>query len=207
MRGPRLFLSRLALANEKGRDDRVDLVVAADVLDVGVELVAQADIERQIGPEAPVVLHEHRHVVVVRAVDDKRLIGLSAAQRDREQQIAIVDAAVAVVVESGEVLDEFDAPLAEHAEVETAMDLLPLAAAADRVCGRVPSSPYPRAGSGAASFPAARGTSCPSWMLGNVNCGVTTTGSMVLRKRAEGRGGGIDERRRHRSASTIATAD
>ena len=60
MRGPKLFRSRLRVALQERLHERVDLVDAADVLDVGVDLVAQAEVERQVGPHAPVVLDEDR---------------------------------------------------------------------------------------------------------------------------------------------------
>ena len=87
----------------------------------------------RFGPDAPVVLDEHRDVVVVGVVDDERLVGLPAPQRHRKQEIAIVNPAVAVVIEIGEVLDELDAALLKDAEIETAVDVLPLAAGAHGV--------------------------------------------------------------------------
>src|SRR6185436_17767720 len=102
------------------------LAVAADVLDVGVQLVADPDVQRQVRPQAPVVLNEERDVVVVAVVEQEVLIRLAAAERDREQQVVVVDAAVAVVIERGEVLDHLEAALLEYAEIERAADPLPL---------------------------------------------------------------------------------
>ena len=126
----------LPLALQERLHQRVDLVHAADVLDVGVELVAQAEVEREVRPDTPVVLHEDRDVVVVGVVDDERLVGLAAPQRHREEQIAVVDAAVTVVIEAGEVFDELDPAFAKHAEIEPAVHVLPLAARAHRVAPR-----------------------------------------------------------------------
>ena len=122
-----------ALALEERRHDRVDLVHAADVLDVRVDLVPQAGIDRQVRPHPPVVLHEPGQIVVVRIRNHQCLVRFAAAQRHREQQIAIVGAAVAVVIESGEVFDELDAPLPEHVEVEARVHPLPLTSGTKRV--------------------------------------------------------------------------
>jgi len=87
----------------------------------------------QVRPDAPVVLHEKRDMVVVGVVDDERLIGLAAPQRHRKQQVAIVNPAVAVVVEARKVLDEFDPAILKHPEIEAAVHTLPLASGAQRV--------------------------------------------------------------------------
>ena len=72
------------------------------------------------------------HVVGVR--HDQSLVGLAAAQRDRKQQIVVVDAAVAGVVERREVLHQLDAALLEHAQPEFGVDALDLAAELECVC-------------------------------------------------------------------------
>ena len=74
-----------ALALVEGRHDRVGVGVARDVLDVGVELVAQAEVERELGRQPPVVLHEGREVVAAAVVEHQVLVGLAAPERDREQ--------------------------------------------------------------------------------------------------------------------------
>ena len=123
----------LPLALQERLDDRVDLVVAADVLDVGVRLPAQPEVQREVGPDAPVVLDVEGEVVVVGVRDDQRLIRLAAAQGHREQQIVVVDAAVAVVVEVREVLHHLEPAVLEDAEIEERVDALPLAAGPHRV--------------------------------------------------------------------------
>ena len=155
---PRLFMSRLRSPSRNGRTIGLISSYAADVLDVGVELVAQADIERQIAGGGASRPGRTSRRSCCCASNHERLIRLAAAQRDREQQIAIVDVAVTVVVEVGEVLDELDTALTEHAEVEAARG--PSATSTDHGSygGHVPSSRYPRAETASASSPAARGT-------------------------------------------------
>jgi hypothetical protein len=123
----------LAVTLQEGLDQRVDVAVAADVLHVGVHLVPEADVQGQAGKDAPVVLHEERKVRVVAIGQLEVAVGEGAAQRHGEQQVLVVDAAVAVVVEAREVLDELDASLAEHAQVEGALHALDLAAEAEVV--------------------------------------------------------------------------
>ncbi len=58
---------------------------------------------------------------------------MTAAERDREQQIVVVDAAVAIVIERREILDQLDAALLEHAKVEQRVDAFDRAADSKRV--------------------------------------------------------------------------
>ena len=129
MRGPMLFTSFRACRVRNGCTIGLISRDTADVLHVRVELVADADVERQVGPDAPVVLHEQRDVVVVRVRNIQALIGLAASERHGKQQILVIHSAIAVVIEIGEVFDQLDAALAEHIQVEVAEDALPLAAA------------------------------------------------------------------------------
>ncbi len=85
-------------------------------------------VDGQVVTDAPVVLDEHRHMVVVRVRNDERLVGFAAAKRHGEEQIVVVHLAVAVVIEIGKVLHQLDAAVLEHSEVETRIDALPLTA-------------------------------------------------------------------------------
>ena len=130
---PEIVVVALPVALQKGLHDRVDVAVARDVLDVGVDLVAQARVERELGRHAPVVLHEAGDVVAAAVVEQQVLVGQAAPERDREQQVVVVHAAVAVQVELREVLDELDTPVAEDAEVEPAVCVRELRAHPQRV--------------------------------------------------------------------------
>ena len=197
MRGPKLLQSRVARAL-RGTAATIGLIssYAADVLDVGVDLVAQPEIQRQVGADAPVVLDEQRDVVVVGVRQDQRLVGLAAAQRHREQQVVVVHLAVAVVIEGREVLDQLDAAVAEDAEVERARRR---AATRRRRAGCARRGrASTRVGQLEALLrrcPAARGTTMPSWMLGNVSCGPAATGAIVLSNVLNDSVAAFDERR------------
>ncbi len=122
-----------AIADKKRLHDRVDLVVAADVLDVGVQLVPQPKVDRQVRTHAPVVLDEEGRMRVVGIRDVQVLVGLAAPQRHGKQQVVVVHLAVAVVIEPREVLNQLHAAFTEHAESEAGIHELQLAAGADRV--------------------------------------------------------------------------
>ena len=126
--GAQLLVSRCRGSVTKSDDDRIQLVHAADVVHVGIELVAHAEVQRQLRMHSPVVLDEAGQVDVVGIRNHQILIGLAAAQRHREQQIVVVDPAVAVVIERGKVLDQLDAAVAEHSEVELCVHPLQLPA-------------------------------------------------------------------------------
>ena len=130
---PEVVQIALPLVRDKRQHDRVELVDAALIVDLGVDLVAQAEIQLQPVRDCPVVLNEAGDVRVVGVGLDQRLIGLAAAERDGEQQVVVVDDAVAVVIERGEVLDELDAALLEDAEPELRVDALHLAAEPEAV--------------------------------------------------------------------------
>ena len=76
----------------------------------------------------PVVLDEAGQVDVVGVRNHQIAIRQATAQRDREQQVVVVHPAVAVAIERGKVLDQLDAAVAEHAEVELRVHALQLAA-------------------------------------------------------------------------------
>ena len=70
--------------------DGIDLAVVADVFRVGVEIVAQPEVQRELRRHVPVVLREERQVVVVAVGQHQRTVGIVALQRDREQQVVPV---------------------------------------------------------------------------------------------------------------------
>jgi hypothetical protein len=113
---------------EKRQQDGIDLVVVTDVVDVGVEFVAQAQIQSELGMNAPVILNVTGDVVVVGVGDDEIAIGCPAADGDGEEEIAVVDHTVAVTVLVGEVLDEDEDAAAEDSEIEGGSDALELSA-------------------------------------------------------------------------------
>src|SRR6267378_2574937 len=76
----------------------------------------------------PVVLDEARKVSTIRVWNKEWLSGLAAAQRDREEQIVIIDLAVAVAIEVWKVFDHFNASRLEHAQIKIRIDALNLAA-------------------------------------------------------------------------------
>ncbi len=83
-----------------------------------VHLPAQARVQGELRVDPPVVLDEAGEVGAGAVVEEQVLVGLAAADRDREQEVVVVDAPVAVQVELREVLHELDAPVAEDPEVE-----------------------------------------------------------------------------------------
>ncbi len=76
----------------------------------------------------PVVLDEARKVSTIRVWNKEWLSGLAAAQRDREEQIVIIDLAVAVAIEVWKVFDHFNASCLEHSQIKIRIDALNLAA-------------------------------------------------------------------------------
>ena len=63
-----------------------------------------------------------RVVGIVGVGQHERLVRFAAPQGDCEQQVVVVDAAVAIVIESCKILHELDSTLAKHAEAELAVD-------------------------------------------------------------------------------------
>ena len=105
--------------------------------------------------------------------------GLPLLQRHREQQIAVVNPAVTVVIEAREVLDELDPALLEDAEIEPAVHALPLASRAHRMSAadeRRELASWNRFW----VVPCGTRKDVPSWMLGNVSCGPDASGLMTF---------------------------
>src|SRR6185503_19845028 len=107
----------LTLTRDERLDDRIDLAGAALVVDLGIDLVAQPPIQLQSARYAPVVLNEAGDVRGVGVGQLERLRRLPTAQRDRKQEVVIVDAPVTGVIEGRKVFNKFDASLLEHTQV------------------------------------------------------------------------------------------
>ena len=122
-----------SLALQERQDDRIQLIDATVVLHVGIDLVAQADVQRELRMHAPVVLCEEREVRVVGIRDQQRLRGMTAAQRHGKQQIVVVDSAIAVAIEIRKVFDQFDSTLLKYSQIKIRIDSLKLAAESERV--------------------------------------------------------------------------
>ena len=123
----------------EGIDERVALGVPAQVVEVGVELPAQAEIEGEFGEGLPVVFREEAEVGVVVVGQHEGRGGCGAAQSDREEQIVVVDLAILVAIEVGEVFDGLNVALLKDAEVEVGIDGLHLTAEAEGVLVQRPS--------------------------------------------------------------------
>jgi hypothetical protein len=117
----------LALVGHKRQNDRIELVDPTDVIDVCIDLVSKPDVQRQLRVHAPVVLDVSRNMHIVGVRDLQILIGTTAAQRHRKQQVVVVDTPVAIPVEGWKVLDELDTPVAEHTQIERGIHALNLA--------------------------------------------------------------------------------
>ena len=113
---------------KKGFNNWIQLIRAADVFNIGIKLVAQAKIERQLWMHAPVILKEEGQVRVVGVGNYKRAIGRRAAEGDRKKQVVIVNASVSIVIEVGEVLNKLNAALLEDFEVEVSINALNIGA-------------------------------------------------------------------------------
>ena len=110
------------------KHDRVEIADPALIVDLGIDLISQSEIQLQTARHAPVVLQKPGDVCVVGVRKVQRLIRLSAAQRDGEQQIVVVNAAVARMVERREVLDQLDPALLKHAKPKLTIHPVELAA-------------------------------------------------------------------------------
>ena len=106
---------------------------AADVFDVGVQFISQTEIQSELGPNTPVVLDKARQVSAIGVGNQQWLGGLAAAYRDREQQIVVVDPAIAVAIEIRKVFDHLNATLLKHPQIKISIDALNLAAEIQRV--------------------------------------------------------------------------
>ncbi len=122
-----------AFAFQERLHDWIDLAVAGDVLDVGVQLVPQPEVNREVRAHPPVVLNEKGRVRVVHIGEQEVLIGLAAAEGHRKQQVVVVHLPVAVGVELREVLHQFHTPRAKHAQPQPGVHALDLSARAQRV--------------------------------------------------------------------------
>ena len=123
-----------ARALQERLHDRVDLVDAADVLDVGVDLVPEPEVQRQrraaraSRPGRRPRRDRCRHRAAPASWSGLPLRSVTSKSRSssstRPSPLRSKD---------GEVLDELDPALAEHAEVEQRVHALPLAAGAKAV--------------------------------------------------------------------------
>ena len=181
-RGAQLLVSRRRSPVDERRDDRVELVDAADVVDVGIDFVADAEVQRQPRMDAPVVLRVAGDVHVVGVGNHQILVGLAAPQRHREQQVVVVDRAVAVAIERREVLDELDAPVAEDAEIELRADALHLAAELPLMRAALQRQRRRRTASAFCVVPCGTRNEEPASRLGNVSWTPGATGVMALSK-------------------------
>src|SRR5262245_58766867 len=109
---------------EKREDQRVQFVNATDIFDVGIQLIPQADIQSQLRMHSPVILHKARDVGVACIRNQQRFGWLCAAYRDGENQIVIVDSAIAGTIEVWKVFDHFDTALLENSKIEVASNPL-----------------------------------------------------------------------------------
>src|SRR5688572_18531481 len=76
----------------------------------------------------PVVLDKRGKVCVVGIGKEQRAIRNTTAQRDRKQQIVIVNATVEVAIEIRKVFDQFNAALLKYFEIEIRLHSLNLCA-------------------------------------------------------------------------------
>ena len=113
---------------EERKDKRVQLVCTTEVFDVGIELVAQAEIQAQSTSYTPVVMEKRCEVSIVCIRQYERPLGKAAAKRHCKKQIVVVNAAVAVAIEIRKVFDQLDAALLKHLQIEIRLDTLNLAA-------------------------------------------------------------------------------
>ena len=128
MRGAQLLVSRRRGSVTNGATIGFSSSTRLMIVHVGIDLVSQAQVQRQLRMHPPVVLDEPRQIHVVRVGDYQILIGFTAPQRDGEQQVVVVDAAVPVAIELREVFDELDPAVAKHAEIEVRVHPLELSA-------------------------------------------------------------------------------
>src|SRR6185369_10843745 len=109
-------------ACQERQDQRIQLVRATDVLDVGIDLIAQAEVQCELTMHAPIVLKKRGDVSVVCVRQDQRAIRNSTAERHCKQEIVIVDATVAVAIEVGKVFDQLDAALLKYFQIQIRLD-------------------------------------------------------------------------------------
>ena len=104
-----------ALAMQERQDDRIELIDAADVFDVSIKFVPESEIQGELGMDAPVVLNETRQVGAISIWNKQWLSRFAAPQRDRKEEIVVIDLAVAIAIEVRKILDHFNAARLEYA--------------------------------------------------------------------------------------------
>ena len=92
----------LALAVDEGQHDRIQLVDPADVVHVRIDLVAQAEVQRSCGRTRQSSCTNPAMCTLSALGITRFWIRPAAAQRDREQQVVVVDPPVAVAIEARE---------------------------------------------------------------------------------------------------------
>ena len=100
---------------QEGQDDRIELIDAADVFDVGIKFVPESKIQGELGMDPPVVLNETRQVGAISIWNKQWLSRFAAPQRDRKEEIVVIDLAVAIAIEVRKILDNFNAARLEYA--------------------------------------------------------------------------------------------
>ena len=123
----------VARSLEESGKNRIDLVVVADVVDVGIDFVAHAKIERELAVDVPVVLNVSGNEVVVGVGEYERLVGRATANGHSEEQILVIHDTIVIVVEVGEILHRHDPAVLKNTEVELVEHALKLAAKPDVV--------------------------------------------------------------------------
>src|SRR5712691_1872960 len=115
---------------QKRQQDGIDLAVVAQVVYVGVNLIAQTQVQSELWMDSPVVLKISRRMVIVRVRDDQRNLRDAAANGDGEQSVPVIDDSICIAILVREVLDELDRPGLENSEIEVRANALELTAEA-----------------------------------------------------------------------------
>ena len=169
----------LPLVVHERQDDRVELVDAALVVDLGVDLITQPDDSIAGGSTRLQSSWMNPATCVLSASGwNSAWSGLPLRKSHGKQQVVVIDDSVAGVIEGGEVCDELDATLLKDAEPEFGVDALQLATEPHAVGatneGRRVRELQAASGASPAAFgtmrrPAGSGTSaaahCDRWVL------------------------------------------
>src|SRR6267142_3104598 len=83
--------------------------------------------------DTPVILDKAREVGAIRVGNKEGLSGLAATQRDREEQVIIIDPAVASAIEVRKVFDHFNAACLKYPQIKICIYALDLAAKGEGV--------------------------------------------------------------------------
>src|SRR6267142_5008628 len=83
--------------------------------------------------DTPVILDKAREVGAIRVGNKEGLSGLATAQRDREEQVIIIDPAVAIAIEVRKILDHFNAACLKYPQIKIRIYALDLAAKGEGV--------------------------------------------------------------------------